>query len=360
MHGTGESTATGDLTASSRLAQASTVGRFFWPAPLPSGRDLLIAAGGTVVSMVVTMLGSTNGWFFGDAWDFLVNRDLADLTTLSRPHAGHLQFPVALVYQFIYEQVGLDYWPWFLLPRVHRLRRHDVRALAGDPETWRRPDGGLAHPRRAAVLRVVYLPDRRHHRAPPGDPGGGPRRRHVRRRRAPLGVERSAGLRRPHPGVGGEHQLGRSRRRRAGDRRPVAGPVPAGRPRIRPRRRRLPGLAGDRRGDRRNIVLDRPRFPSRRAHQPLGDDVTGDRPDSRLPRRVRARSRRRPRRRPGGVDLPAKARTFRGGVGGDGGGVDDDGDRDSGRVRDNCHRSHSLRVPVVACSSSPPSSLTSG
>ena len=91
---------------------------FSWPAPTPSGRDLLIAAGATVVSMVVTMLGSTNGWFFGDAWDFLVNRDLADLTTLAKPHAGHLQFPVAVVYQFIYERVGLDYWPWFLLPRV--------------------------------------------------------------------------------------------------------------------------------------------------------------------------------------------------------------------------------------------------
>ncbi len=85
---------------------------------MPSGRDLLIAAAATVVSMVVTMLGSTNGWFFGDARGFLVNRDPADLTTLARPHAGHLQFPVALVYQFIYEQVGLDYWPWFLLPRV--------------------------------------------------------------------------------------------------------------------------------------------------------------------------------------------------------------------------------------------------
>ena len=118
MHGTGESTATDDLTASSPLAPASTAGRFFWPAPMPSGRHQLIAALATLVSMVVTMLGSTNGWFFGDAWDFLVNRDLADLTTLVRPHAGHLQVPVALVYQLIYEQVGLDYWPWFLLPRV--------------------------------------------------------------------------------------------------------------------------------------------------------------------------------------------------------------------------------------------------
>jgi hypothetical protein len=93
-------------------------GRFYWPAPMPSGRDQLIAAVATLVAMGITMLGSTNGWFFGDAWDFLVNRDLTDFTSLVRPHAGHLQFPVSLVYQLIYEQVGLDYWPWFLLPRV--------------------------------------------------------------------------------------------------------------------------------------------------------------------------------------------------------------------------------------------------
>ena len=189
-----------------------------------------------------------------------------------------------------------------------RLRRHGIRALAGDPETWRRPDRGLAHARRAAVLRVVDLPHRRHHRPPSRDPGGRPCRRHVCRRWAPMGLERPARVRRAHPADGGEHQLRHRRRGGAGDRRPVPGQVLAGRTRVRPRSRRLPGLAGYRRGYRRNVHLDRPRLSSRRAHQPLGDDVTGDRPDSRLPRRVRTRSGRRRHRRPTGVDLPSKAR----------------------------------------------------
>ncbi len=297
MRGSGDSTATGDLTAPSRLAPLSSTERFFWPAPTPSRRDLLIAAGGTVVSMVVTMLGSTNGWFFGDAWDFLVNRDLADLTTLAKPHAGHLQFPVALVYQFIYERVGLDYWPWFLLPRVFGIRCDGLRALAGDAETRRRPDSRLDHPGRAAVLRVVDLPDRRHDRTPPRGPSGRPCRRHVRRRWATMDLERSAGLRRPHPRIGGQHQLGRRRRGGTGDRRPVPRPVLAGRPRVRPRCRRLPGLAGDRRGHRCNVDLDRPRLPARRTHQPLGDDGAGAGSNARLPRGVRAGPRRGARRR---------------------------------------------------------------
>ncbi len=89
-----------------------------WPEPMPSRRDLAIGAALTVVSMAVVTWLSRDSWFYGDFWDFLLGRSLADPITLLEPHNGHLQFPVALVQQALYRTVGFDYWPWYWLPRV--------------------------------------------------------------------------------------------------------------------------------------------------------------------------------------------------------------------------------------------------
>ncbi len=216
------------------------------------------------------MLGSTNGWFFGDAWDFLVNRDLADLTTLARPHAGHLQFPVALVYQFIYEQVGLDYWPWFLLPRVMGYGAMVyvlwlvIRRRGADPTVAWITLAVLLFYGSSTFLTTATIG---HHLVVPAVAlaaamyaAGGPRwvwsdQLVFAGLILVLVVSTSSGI----AGAG-----------RAGDRRPVPRPVLAGGPRVRPCRRRLPWLAGDDRGHRCNVVLDRPRLASRRSHQPLG------------------------------------------------------------------------------------------
>ena len=92
--------------------------RFAWLAPAPSRRELVIGGILTLASMSVVMLWSTDRWYWRDDWDFIFERSLADPGSLLEPHTGHLLLPVSLVYQLVFTQVGVDYWPWYLLPRV--------------------------------------------------------------------------------------------------------------------------------------------------------------------------------------------------------------------------------------------------
>ena len=66
--------------------------------------------------MVVAWL-SRDSWFYSDFWDFLLERDLADIASLLKPHNRHLQFTVALIHQALYETFGFEF-VWFGIVRV--------------------------------------------------------------------------------------------------------------------------------------------------------------------------------------------------------------------------------------------------
>ncbi len=57
-------------------------------------------------------------WFHSDAWDYLVGRDLSSVTSWIEPHAGHWQSPAVVVHLVLHRLVGMDYWPWYYLPRL--------------------------------------------------------------------------------------------------------------------------------------------------------------------------------------------------------------------------------------------------
>ena len=76
-----------------------------------------MASGLTVVAMMVVAWLTRDSWFYGDYWDFFLERDLADIASLLKPHNRHLQVSVALLHQALYETVGLEF-AWFGALRV--------------------------------------------------------------------------------------------------------------------------------------------------------------------------------------------------------------------------------------------------
>ena len=80
--------------------------------------ELVLIGATAVASVVAVTLLSRNGWFFGDAWDFLATRDLSTVDGWLKPHNGHLQVPAVVVYQALYATVGLEYFPWYPLARA--------------------------------------------------------------------------------------------------------------------------------------------------------------------------------------------------------------------------------------------------
>ena len=81
------------------------------------GERALIAAAAAASAVVVGFM-ARQLWFRSDAWDFLSGRSLSDPSSLLREHANHWQTPTAVIYQVLQEVVGLDYWPWYYLPRL--------------------------------------------------------------------------------------------------------------------------------------------------------------------------------------------------------------------------------------------------
>lgn len=66
--------------------------------------------------LIVGWLGRAS-WFFGDVWDY-ITRDGITLDTLLEPHNGHLTWPLVILYQSIYNLFGMDYFPWYFIPRL--------------------------------------------------------------------------------------------------------------------------------------------------------------------------------------------------------------------------------------------------
>lgn len=119
------------------------------PTPLLAGRtarppgfrhEALAALAVVVAGALVVAWWSRNLWFLTDVWDHLAMRRLGDLGDLLRPHRGHWQLSTTLQTQALHQVFGMDYWPWYHLPRAVAwgafsmlfwwyLRRRGARAL---------------------------------------------------------------------------------------------------------------------------------------------------------------------------------------------------------------------------------------
>ncbi len=71
-----------------------------------------------IVSAFVVAIMADGIWFQKDAWDYLAFRDLTDVSSLMEPHGDHWLAPTAILVTGLHEAVGIDFWPWYYLPRL--------------------------------------------------------------------------------------------------------------------------------------------------------------------------------------------------------------------------------------------------
>jgi hypothetical protein len=71
-----------------------------------------------LVAVAVTAYMARDLWFLKDEWEYLTNRSAGDLDSLLRPVGGHWTTWSVFLLRGIYRVVGLDYWPWYYLPRL--------------------------------------------------------------------------------------------------------------------------------------------------------------------------------------------------------------------------------------------------
>lgn len=83
----------------------------------PSATERTILGVLIAVHVVVILVLFRNLWFTLDAWDYLT-RDEQLLPALVAPHQDHLT-PLQSAYFYLGGRLaGIDYWPWFLIPRL--------------------------------------------------------------------------------------------------------------------------------------------------------------------------------------------------------------------------------------------------
>ena len=80
--------------------------------------ELLVGVVLALCAVALTAHMARGLWFRHDEWEFLVHRTAFDPDSLFRPWTGHWQTWSVLLLRGIYHQVGLDFWPWFYLPRL--------------------------------------------------------------------------------------------------------------------------------------------------------------------------------------------------------------------------------------------------
>jgi len=109
----------------------------------PSERaEWLAAAALAAASIVWWVLVSRETWFFADSWDFLARREIGDLSSWLEPHLGHLQIPTFVLHRVLYGAVGLDYYPWYVVP--HATIYALVALLVWRTARWRGASRGVA------------------------------------------------------------------------------------------------------------------------------------------------------------------------------------------------------------------------
>ena len=97
----------------------NTFGRLGRPLGLSAFRtEWLVGIVLAVVAVAVTAYMARDLWFTTDEWEFLANRTAFDLGDLTRPSAGHWTTWSTLLLRAIYQAVGVDFWPWFYVPRL--------------------------------------------------------------------------------------------------------------------------------------------------------------------------------------------------------------------------------------------------
>jgi hypothetical protein len=79
-----------------------------------------------VAGLVVLLRENRNTWFFGDDWEFIVNRGLHHAgQSIWQPHNEHWSTLPILLYRFLFTVFGLDFTPYILVALfVHLLLAH--------------------------------------------------------------------------------------------------------------------------------------------------------------------------------------------------------------------------------------------
>lgn len=71
-----------------------------------------------VAAVVLTAAFTRGMWFGSDELEYLTHRTAFDPGDLTRPIGGHWTTWSVLLLRGLYNAVGLDWWPWFILPRL--------------------------------------------------------------------------------------------------------------------------------------------------------------------------------------------------------------------------------------------------
>lgn len=83
----------------------------------PSATEWLIVLAVVAVGGVLTAVAARHMWFNADVWAYLAERETS-IDDILRPHAGHWTVWNAAVTRGLYLMEGMDFWPWWYLPRV--------------------------------------------------------------------------------------------------------------------------------------------------------------------------------------------------------------------------------------------------
>jgi hypothetical protein len=85
-----------------------------------SGRTLELLLGGlaVVAAIALTAYLARGMWFNSDEWEFIANRSAFDVGDLTRPMGGHWATWSVLLLRAIHQVAGIDFWPWYYLPRL--------------------------------------------------------------------------------------------------------------------------------------------------------------------------------------------------------------------------------------------------
>lgn len=70
-----------------------------------------------VLGSVWLLLSSRDLWFYSDIWPSL-GASIGSLEDLNRSHGGHWQLTNVVTVRLLHTAFGMEFWPWFLLPRV--------------------------------------------------------------------------------------------------------------------------------------------------------------------------------------------------------------------------------------------------
>jgi undecaprenyl-phosphate 4-deoxy-4-formamido-L-arabinose transferase len=95
----------------------------------PSTAAWLTVGAVVAVAGIVVLATSRDLWFFADTWPLLAERSL-DPWSWRQSHGGHLLVPATALLQGLFATVGMDFYPWYVIPRV-------VLAAAGALAWWR-------------------------------------------------------------------------------------------------------------------------------------------------------------------------------------------------------------------------------